>query len=92
MTSKPAYRLSNGIVLETEPELKAYIRGLEIARATSESCTGGREEFLSKVGAALEEAQVSKNAGLTDEAAPAAAEEVKPAEAEKAVDAEKAAE
>ena len=78
MTQK-AYRLANGIVLETEPELKAYIRGLEMARVASEACTEGRTEFLGKMSAALEEAHAAKAAGQK-------AEEEKPVEAEVAAE------
>lgn len=92
MTSK-AYRLANGIVLETEAELKAYIRGLETARSASEACTNGRQEFLGKMAQAIEEANIVKQRGLTNEAGKTDAEveaeqaaAEKPAE-EKAVDA-----
>lgn len=101
MTQGKAYRLSNGIILETEAELKAYTRGLEMARVASEACTEGRTEFLSKMSAALEEAHNVKTAGPkseadlaaeADAAAKAKAEAEKPAEeAEKPVEAVAAA-
>jgi hypothetical protein len=107
MTQGKAYRLKNGIILETEAELKAYTRGLEMARAASEACTEGRTEFLAKMSAALEEAHDVKTVGPksesdlaaeADAAAKAKAEAEKPAEEEKSaadevsVGAEKASE
>lgn len=58
------YYLSNGLVFDTEAEVKAYIRGLEVARSE-----GGYEYegFTQKMSQWIEEANVVKNAGPTDE-------------------------
>jgi hypothetical protein len=71
-----AYRLSNGVVLETEVELKAYIRGIETTRDNPDTING-----------LLEEAHIAKNSGPTEETVEAetAAEGDKP-EAEKSAD------
>lgn len=71
-----AYRLSNGVTLETEAELKSYIRGMETARANPET-----------VNSLLEEAHVVKAAGAKTEeelAAEAEAAKKKDAPAEEA--------
>ncbi len=86
-----AYRLKNGIVLDTEPELKAYIRGLEMARKTSEICTEGRTEFLAKISTELEEAHAAKSAGATEEVV-AEGNEDSVSTQETSVDAEKSVE
>lgn len=62
MTQGKFYRFPNGIVFETEAELKAYIRGLEMARSAADT-SEGYDEFQSKTAAALDYAHSVKAAG-----------------------------
>lgn len=87
-----AYRFENGLQLQTEPEVKAYIRGLELARTVSEGCTEGRTEFLGKMSSAIEEANAVKLKGPTNEQGKTDAEVEADAAAAKKAEEEKVAE